>query len=254
MNRLAMGFCIAIAIAAVVPRGAAAQTFDVATVRPQPEGDRGFFVRPPSNGRFTATGATAKLLLMLAYGIQETQVVGGPSWLDTAKWNIEAKTDDGAQHSTDDTRRMLQHLLVERFGLQIHRETARRPVYALTVAKNGPKFAVSSRERTNVRVTGKSIDIQRGSITAMIQVLGSALDRPVVDRTGLSELYDLSVEWDDAPTPQGGAFVVDSPATPTSDRGSIFSAIQDQLGLRLEPQQAPVEVIVIDRMETPSPN
>jgi uncharacterized protein (TIGR03435 family) len=234
--------------------GARAQTFDVATIKPQSAGDRAFFVRPPSNGRFTAVGATAKLLLMLAYDVQESRIVGGPPWLATAKWNIEAKTDDERRTSTADTQRMLQNLLVERFSLRVHRETAELPVYALAIARSGPKFKVSERERTNVRVTGKSIDIDRGNIAALTQVLASALGRPVVDRTGLTEFYDLSVEWDDAPVPDGGVFGTRGAPPPAYERGSVFTALQEQLGLRLEPVRAPVEVIVIDRLETPSVN
>jgi uncharacterized protein (TIGR03435 family) len=158
------------------------------------------------------------------------QIAGGPAWLGTPKWNIEARTDDGSRYSAAETQRMLQNLLVERFGLQVHRDTGQRPVYALTIAKNGPKFKVSERERTNIRVTGKSIDIQRGNIAAMIQVLASALDRPVIDRTGLGELYDLSLEWDDAPIPAApslGALPPRLPRTsvdPSSARSRISSA------------------------------
>jgi uncharacterized protein (TIGR03435 family) len=147
-----------------------------------------------------------------------------------------------------------QNLLITRFGLQFHREMLQRPIYALTVGKNGPKLKVSERERTNVRVTGKSLDIQRGNIAALIQVLASALGRPVIDRTGLGELYDFTLEWDDAPIADGGAFRSDAPAAATSEHGSIFTALQEQLGLRLESLQGPVDVIAIDRIETPSEN
>jgi len=88
----------------------------------------------------------------------------------------------------------------------------------------------------------------------MTQLLSAALGRPVIDRTGLSGLYDLSLQWDDAPVPEGGVLGLDAPAAPGKDRGSIFTAIQDQLGLRLDPQKAPVEVIVVDRIERPSDN
>jgi uncharacterized protein (TIGR03435 family) len=88
----------------------------------------------------------------------------------------------------------------------------------------------------------------------MTQLLSAALGRPVVDRTGLNGLYDLSLQWDDAPIPDGGVLDADVHAASGTDRGSIFSAIQEQLGLRLEPQKSPVEVIVIDRIERPSAN
>jgi bla regulator protein BlaR1 len=253
MSRLRKIFlCFAMSFVAV--QGAHAQTFDIISIRPQTPGAGGFFVRPPVNGRFTATGATAKLLLMLAYDVPEAQLAGGPAWLGTAKWNVEARTDDGAQHSIEDTKRMLQNLLVTRFGLQFHRERVQRPIYALMVGKDGPKLTVSQRERTNVRVTGRSLDIQRGNIAVMIQVLASALGRPVIDRTGLGGFYDFRLEWDDAPIPDGGAFRSDAPPAATSDHGSIFTALQEQLGLRLESLQGPVDVITIDRIETPSEN
>jgi uncharacterized protein (TIGR03435 family) len=241
-------------ISLVFLRGAKAQSFDVASIHADAPDDRRFGVKLPANGRFTATGSTAKLLLMIAYGVQETQIVGGPSWFPTEKWDIEAKTDDGAQHSTEETQRMLQNLLAERFALRFHRETQQRPVYALTVAKDGPKFKASGLERTNIRVTGKSVSIERGNVAAITGVLASALGRPVIDRTGLVGLYDLSLQWDDAPVPEGGVFGRDVAAPQGDDRGSVFTAIQDQLGLRLESQRAPVEVIVIDRVERASQN
>ena len=150
---------------------------------------------------------------------------------------------------------MLQNMLAERFGLRIHRAIEQRPAYALTVAKDGPKFkAAKPQGFTNVRVTGNSISLERGELARMTQLLSTALGRPVVDRTGLSGLYDLSLEWDDAPLRQGGVPGLEVPAAPGTDRGSIFTAIQDQLGLRLESQRAPVEVIVVDRMERPTQN
>jgi uncharacterized protein (TIGR03435 family) len=243
---------LSLAISLAALRGADAQTFDVATVRPQSAGDSTFFIRPPINGRFTAMGATAKLLLMLAYDVQESRIVGGPPWIGTAKWNIEARTEVGGRFSAPDTQRMLQNLLVERFGLRVHRDTAQLPVYALTMAKSGPKFKASERERTNIRVTGKSINIERGNIAALTQVLASALGRPVIDQTGLTEFYDLSVEWDDAPIADGGVFGTATTPAPPYERGSVFTALQEQLGLRLESVRAPVEVIVLEHIATPS--
>ncbi|HUI81395.1 MAG TPA: TIGR03435 family protein [Bryobacteraceae bacterium] len=244
-----------ICISLVCLRGADAVSFDVASIRPHAPDDIRFRVAMPSNGRFTATGAVAKLLLMLAYDVQETQLTGGPSWFATEKWDIEARSDDRIQHSAEETRRMLQSMLTERFALRIHRETEQRPVYGLTVAKGGPKFQAREQDGvTNVHITGNSIRMEAGELARMAQVLATALGRPVIDRTALSGRYDLSLQWDDAPIREGGVPGLDVPAAPGNDHGSIFSAIQDQLGLRLEAQQAPVEVIIVDRMERPSPN
>jgi len=131
----------------------------------------------------------------------------------------------------------------------------RRSRHVLTVAKDGPKFKPAEHDgSTNVRVGGNSISLERGDLVRMTQLLSSALGRPVVDRTGLTGLYDLSLKWDDAPVLEGGVTGSNVPATPGNDHGSIFTATQDQLGLRLDSQRAPVEVIVVDRMERPSPN
>ena len=235
-------------------RGADAPSFDIASIRPHAPDDKLFWVKLPADGRFSATGTAAKLILMVAYDIQDTQIVGGPSWLATEKWDIEARSDERGKYSVEDTRGMLQNLLRERFALRIHRETAQRPAYMLTIPKGGPKFkARDEGGSTNVQVTGNSIRLERGPLSRMTQLLSAALGRPVIDRTGLDGLYDLSLQWDDAPIREGGVAGI-VPAAPGNDHGSIFTAIQDQLGLRLEPQQAPVEVIVVDRMERPSEN
>lgn len=236
-------------------RGDDAPTFSVASIHRHAPDDSSFFVRPPGNGRFTATGSIARLLVMLAYDVQESQIVGGPDWFSSEKWDVEAKSDDGARHSVEETRRMLQSMLEERFALRVHRDTQERSAYVLAVAKGGAKFKPSEHAgSTNIRFTGNSITLERGELSRMSQLLSGALGRPVIDRTGLTGPYDLSLQWDDAPVPEGGVLGLAAPAAPGNDHGSIFTAVQEQLGLRLEPQRVPVEVIVIDRIERPSPN
>jgi uncharacterized protein (TIGR03435 family) len=232
-----------------------AQAFEVASVHPHSPGDARFGVKMPVNGQFAATGVVTKLLVMLAYDVQESQIVGGPDWFATDKWDVQAKSGDGSTHSSEETLHMLRSMLEERFGLRIHRETQQRPAYVLTVAKGGPKFKSPEESgSTNYRITRNSISLERGDIARMAQFLSTALGRPVIDQTGLSGIYDLSLQWDDAPVPEGGVPGLDTPAVPGNDRGSIFTAIQDDLGLRLESRRAPVEVIVVDRVERPSEN
>jgi uncharacterized protein (TIGR03435 family) len=246
---------VIVVISLISLRGADTLSFDVASIRPHAPDDNRFGVKMPTNGRFSATGSAAKLVLMLAYDVQETQIIGGPSWLATEKWDIEARSEEGVAHSVEETRRMLQNMLEERFALRIHRETEQRPVYVLTVAKSGPKFKAREQDGpSNVQITGKSISLERGKLARMTQILSTALGRPVIDQTGLGGLYDLSLQWDDAPVPGVDTSGIEVPAAPANDHGSIFTAIQDQLGLRLEPQRAPVEVIVVDRIERPSQN
>lgn len=235
------------------------QTFEVASIRPQVPDDHSFLVRPPNGGHFTANGAVTKLLVMLAYDVQESQIVGGPSWFETEKWDIQAKSESD-QHNVQETRVMLQHLLADRFGLRLHRGTEQLPVYVLTISKGGPKFKASEATTTNLRVGSNSIFLQGGTIDRLTAVLATALGRPVVDRTGLAGSYDLAVQWDDAPVRDGGLPGTSDPqsrqaATPSgNDRGSIFTAISDQLGLRLNAQRAAVDVLVIDDIKRPSAN
>ena len=251
MCRMFLLVCISL----VCLRGADTPSFDVASIHPHDPDDNRFLIRPPVGGQFTATGGTAKLIVMLAYDIQEAQIAGGPSWFTTEKWDIDARSDNPGKHTVEETRRMLQNMLAERFGLRVHRETEQRPAYALTVAKGGPKFKAAVHDgSTNVRVTGNSISLERGELSRMTQLLSTALGRPVIDRTELKGLYDLSLQWDDAPVGRGGVPGLEAAAAPGNDKGSIFTAIQDQLGLRLDSQRAPVEVIVVDRIERPSRN
>jgi uncharacterized protein (TIGR03435 family) len=229
------------------------QTFDVASIRPHAPDDSRFLVRQPNGGHFTAEGAVGKLLVMLAYGVQDSQITGGPNWFGTEKWDIEAKCDDN-RHSAEETKHMLQKLLEDRFSLKILHQTEQRAVYVLTVSNKGPKFSGTEKATTNLRVSSNSISMQRGTMGGLTGVLATALGRPVLDRTGLTGQYDLSVQWDDAPVREGGAPGIDAPAAPGNDHGSIFTAVENQLGLRLEGQHAPVDVLVIDHIDKPSSN
>ncbi|SRR5579883_1211611 len=230
-----------------------AQSFDVASIRPQAPDDSRFIVHQPNAGKFSAEGAVGKLLVMLAYGVQDSQIVGGPAWFATEKWNIEAKSED-RHHSPEETKRMLRNLLEDRFSLKTHNEIQQRPVYLLTVADRGPKFHETEKAVTNLRVSSNSVSMDRGTMAGLAGVLATALGRPVLDRTGLTGFYDLSAQWDDAPVREGGAPGIDVPPAPGNDRGSIFTAVENQLGLRLSPHRAPVEVLVIDRIDKPSSN
>ena len=232
---------------------AKAQRFEAASIHPTPE-DARFFARPPANGKFLATGMVARLIVMLAYNVQESQLAGGPSWIGTDRWNIDAKSEAGATHNIEETRQMLQTLLHDRFGLQFHRETRELSAYVLKVTKGGPRLKADETGTTNVRISGNSIGLEHGEISRLTQLLSSALGKPVVDQTGLSGHYNLSLQWSDAPVADGGVIGLDAHATADPNRESIFSAIQNQLGLQLVSQHAPVEMIVIDKIERPSAN
>src|SRR5262245_6081883 len=164
------------------------QKFEVASIRPQAPEDHTFFVRPPNRGQFTANGTVAKMLVMLAYDVQESQLTGGPSWFATEKWDIQAKSEND-QHDVNETRLMLQQLLADRFGLRVHRSTEQRPVYVLSVSKGGVKFKPSEATKMDVQAGRNSIFLRGGTIDRLTAVLSTALGRPVVDQTGLMGNY-----------------------------------------------------------------
>jgi uncharacterized protein (TIGR03435 family) len=149
---------------------------------------------------------------------------------------------------------MLRNMLADRFGFRAHWETRELSSYVLTVSKNGYRFKESQRDAPNVRISGNSIALEGGDFARLTQLLSSALGRPVLDRTGLTGHYDIQLQWDDAPIPGGGVIGANAPATADTNHGSIFTAIEQQLGLRLSSERAPVRVLVVDRFEPATGN
>ncbi|HLH18705.1 MAG TPA: TIGR03435 family protein [Bryobacteraceae bacterium] len=238
MNRAAVILCVS-ALAYGQPR------FEVATIKPVSDttGSSGIYT---GHGNMKAENVTLKRRIIGAYGVGPNQVVGGPDWLDTDRFNIVAKS---GQDINDDEvlNRMVQALLAERFGLVLHRESRTMPAYVLEVAKGGPKMEKSTGKRSNSTTTGNnSRGILKATDTGMellAQLLARALDMPVIDRTGLDGVYNFTLQW----TPES--------AQSRPDAGpSIFTAIQEQLGLRLRAEKTAVPVLVIDRAERPAEN
>jgi len=255
------------------------QQFDVATIKPNNSGADTSFNRIMPGGRLSAENAPLRALIASAYNVRFSQLSGGPSWLDSAHYDIEARGQlKPGIKVADQISLMLQALLVDRFRLKIHREPKEMPIYVLTVAKTGPKLEASQGAPCLDPLGGQEpriADLASGRIrpcggfsNAPGQMLGSrvtmakfaatlssTLSRTVVDKTGLTGTYDLALKWlpDDSSTPL--APDAPAPAIP-EDRGpSIFTALQEQLGLRLESQKGPVETLVIDSVEkTPTPN
>jgi uncharacterized protein (TIGR03435 family) len=241
---------------------AATPTFDVAAIRINKTDKTGHshIVSSPSDTHFKTVNVSAKALIRYAFQIPEDRIEGGPGWLASEKFDIDAKSDAAADEQirkigSDAARvqkqKMLQALLADRFGLKVHQDMRVMPLYALVVAKKGPKFQPS-------KVQGTTINSSRGQITVLgsdhtmsllAETLGRYLDRMVVDKTGLDGRYELTLKWapEDASEPAS--------ATSASDNGpSIFTAIQEQLGLRLRPEKGAVPVLVIDHIQAPSEN
>ena len=197
-------------------------------------------------GRLRVSSVTVYSLIKSAWLIQSSQVSGGPGWLDTDRFDIDAESGLPHRIGREELKSLLQSLLADRFALKFHWESREQPVYALLSGKNGPKLTEnydaafttlnSSHGAGNVRVYGTKV-----SMTQLAGYIGDELGRIVVDKTGLSAGYDLSLEWDPQPSAD-------------STRPSIFAALGEQLGLRLESQKAPVKVLVIDGVQKPSEN
>lgn len=235
--------------------------FDVAAVKLNTSDDRRFELSYLPGGKLTATGMTLKMLLMQLYGIQSFQVSGGPGWITIARWDIRAKAEGvGGRIPNDQLKEMLLTLMEDRFQLVIHRETREMPVYALLVAKNGPKLNSAAGEVQGVRMRPGLLSFKKGSTSVLAAQLSHQMGRMVTDKTGLKGDYDFEMRWTPEPG-QGGpeAFglpPVASDAPPPADKNgpSIFTALQEQLGLRLESQKGPVEILVIDHVERASEN
>jgi len=199
-----------------------------------------------SGGELTATNASLKTLIRNAYDILSFQLAGGPRWLDTEMFDIVATTGHPAKISADELQSLLQNLLADRFGLRVHWEARESSVYALVIAKDGPKFKASPTARAPGINTRKGAgQAQMKAVAEPLSILagnlGNQLGRFVLDKTGLSGVYDWTLEWD--PDPTAGS------ALP-----SLLTAVQEQLGLRLEAQKGPMQTLVIDNAERPSEN
>lgn len=219
--------------------------FDVVSIRPSPASG-GTSVELFEGGRIRIANEPVKLLLRMAFQLQNAQIAGAPAWLDTDRYDIEAKTGRPEKITRDQMGPLMQSLLAERFQLRFHRETRELTVGALVVAKGGAKLKTKAEgEGSGMNTSGGS---KRSQLTAtgtsmelLASYVGNRLDRIVVDRTGLTESYDFTLEW--APD-----------ETAESSAPSLITALRDQLGLRIEPQKSPVQVLVIDRIARPSEN
>jgi uncharacterized protein (TIGR03435 family) len=253
MERITVGVmaCFsALAYAQPAPTSAPVPQFEVASVRPSaPDATNRGSGGHTGSGRVLMTNSTLKRLIMGAYGVGQNEIIGGPDWLDQDKFDIQAKADQSTDGDT--LMKMQQALLADRFKLAIRRENKTIPVYVLGIAKNGPKLEKSESGESSSgngrgHLEGRNIDM-----AGLAWRLGRQLDRPVVDRTELPGAFNYKLEW----TPEDElAKRSTQPGAALPDLPSIFVAIQQQLGLKLEPQKAPVEVLVIDHAQKPTEN
>jgi uncharacterized protein (TIGR03435 family) len=237
-------------------QGAPPPAFEAASIKPskaEPGSGSGITTR---KGSISARNVTLKRCIRGAYDVQESQIVGGPKWVDEDRYDIDAKAAGPAGER--ELMAMLQSLLSERFRLAFHRETRELPGYALVVGKSGLKAKRSqpdAESRTNASRT--EIDAEACSMQRLAQKLSEVIHLPVADLTGVAGEFDFQLKWApedmQAKPPSGG----DKPGTVPVDLAngpSVFAALQDQLGLKLDPRKAPTEVLVIDHAEKASEN
>lgn len=225
-------------------------------------------MRMAPGGRIDASNVTLKILVEQAYGVRDFQISGGPSWVNTERFDVSAKAD--GQTTPEAMQAMMRSLLKDRFKLEIHKDTKELPMYTLTVAKSGPKMKAGTAPppppdappgagRPNgpmIRMGRGLIEAQNMPMSMLATTLGRQLGRSVEDKTGLPGTYDVKLEWTPDETQGGGMRELGGDrAAPVDATGpTIFAALQEQLGLKLESQKGPVEIVVIDRVEKPSEN
>ncbi|HEY5380699.1 MAG TPA: TIGR03435 family protein [Acidobacteriaceae bacterium] len=232
-------------------------TFDVTSIKPSRLGNGDALWRTTPDG-FSTSGTTVQALILGAYDLKRPeQIVGLPAWASTEKFDIEAKVDADTtvslQRMSSEERRKqqelrMQSMLADRFGLKIHHESKLLSVYDLIVAKGGIKMKASPADAHASLQMGRGQFFGRGvPIDSLVFTLSNEVGRDVVDKTNLTGKYQIDLKWvpdelQEQPQPKAG-----------SDLGlSIFTALKEQLGLKLEPAKGPVGVVVVDRIERPA--
>lgn len=238
-------------------------SFEVATIKPNNSGKPNLQGLTMRGRNFATRNSSVSDLISFAYEVQARQIVNAPSWLNSDRYDIDAVPDQEGSPNPEQIRIMIRKLLADRFKLTFHKEKRELSAYVLTVGKGGPKLAPTE-GRGNLPgfamlpgTGGLTILAQNATLqefaTTFLQTL--VLDRPVVNQTGLTGKYDFHFTF----TPDESEFNGHPPSMPAQTDAAntapnLFDAMQQQLGLKLESQKAPVDVIVIDHVEHPSPN
>src|SRR5580704_361371 len=221
------------------------QEFEAASIKPSAPMGMGMVrvgMQMLPGGRVSMSGATVRFLIQQAYGVRDFQIAGGPAWLGSDRYDITAKPEGAA--TPDQVKVMFQALLADRFKLQFHRETKELPTYALVVAKGGPKFSASKQDEgpadesdkpkgPRIMMKGRgNFNLEGAPVTALASQLSQVLGRSVIDKSGLQGNYDFKLEWTPDENLQGFGKPAEAEHSAPVDAGiSIFTALQDQLGL-----------------------
>jgi uncharacterized protein (TIGR03435 family) len=263
---------IAVALlAAGMPGVAQTPTFEVASIRQNKSGADGASVRVQPGGRLNVTNNSLRNIVRNAYNVQNFQIVGGPDWINTDRWDIVAKAEEDA--AAPQLIVMMRNLLADRFKLVLHTEMRETPVYALVLARSDGRFGpqlrrstvdcaallasfkekketppntINGRPSCGTRTQAGTMMTTATTMADFVRNLAPMAGRPIVDRSGLTGAFDIDLTW--APDQQGAPGT--TPAAP-DDRPSLVTAVQEQLGLKLESQRLPFETLVIDSVERP---
>lgn len=215
----------------------AAQAFEVASVKQTPPGRIGYTsISPSGAGTFTATNVALDVLISLAYGIDTDRLSGKQNWLVSEHYDVSAKPAGDRGLSYEELRPMLQQFLADRFKLVVHREVKDSQGYVLITAKDGPKLQATKGNPPRPMILKGGLRAENISIEVLAAMLKSPTGREVVDKTGIKGNFDIKLDY----APEGDT---------DSSLPSIFTALQEQLGLKLVPQKVPVESLVIDHVE-----
>jgi uncharacterized protein (TIGR03435 family) len=256
-------------------KGKAPLAFDVISVKPSQPGVPGIGIQPMSSGQgYRVGGVPVRLMIKLMYKITDSQIAGGPKWMDTDLWDIEAKADH--TYTLDQLHEMFQTMLADRFKLQFHREKKEIPAYVLSVDKSGSKLKLNESPdpfEIPIKGAGGRMAIGPGGITT--KIIGTRVpmvyftwylsqrlnDIPVVDQTGLDRFYDFTLDWMQELPPgfatgrgEAGSPLPSLAADGAPEGPTLVVALREQLGLKLEKRKAPADVFVIDRVEKPDAN
>lgn len=236
-------------------------SFEVVTIKPNDSGDTSMQELTLKGRNFTTVNSSLADLMMFAYSVQMKQIVGAPDWIEKDRYDIVATPDHEGRPSPDQVRVMIRKLLADRFQLKFHQDKKELSAFVLTVGKDGAKLRTGQQNGTLHGIgmqpakTGSLLFVNNAPISAFTNFLQSmVVDRPVLDATGLTGRYDFTVTFTPDDSQFDGHPPFPSPADGVEPAPNLFEAIQQELGLKLTPQKAQVDVLAVDHVEKPSAN
>lgn len=226
--------------------------WDVVTVKPSDPDSKEIGYRIRGRRQIQLLRQTAEAMLIVGYGVHKKQIENAPEWMRTEEWDVSGETDLMGEPDAQQVRSLVRKLLKERFGLVLHKEQQEMSVFALTVAKGGAKLMDSkgdpnalADEYEHENGGEATVRFANSPVSLLVTILDFRADKPVVDRTGLTGRYDFTLKY----TTDESRVSPDTNASP-----GLFTAMEEQLGLKLELIKAPADVLVIDKVEKPSAN